>query len=231
MKVAMRSFMIRAVVITSLCSLAACAGLGVRTASRAAFETGLRLFNQGKYNDAIPHFVKATELDAEFGQAYLYLGRSYLNLQRWFEALSPLRTAWRLSPGDTQKEMVSILLDALLGAAGARLSQGQFQESVSLFKEALTLAPDSDQVKQPMLGALLAYGGQLLSQGNPSEAVAAYTEATQLAPQNVEGYLGLARSLLQTGEVLRALTAASNALRLAPMNPDALSLFQQLQRR
>jgi cytochrome c-type biogenesis protein CcmH/NrfG len=82
-----------------------------------------------------------------------------------------------------------------------------------------------------MLGALLAYGGQLLSQGNPSEAVSAYTEATQLAPQNVEGYLGLARSLLQTGEVLRALAAASNALRLAPMNPDALSLFQQLQRR
>ena len=226
----MRSFMIRAVVITSICSLAACAGLGVRTDSRAAFETGLTLFNQGKYNDAIPHFVKATELDAEFGQAYLYLGRSYLNMQRWFEALAPLRTAWRLSPGDTQKEMVSILLDALLGAAGARLSQGQFQESVSLFKEAFTLAPDSDQVKQPMLGALLAYGGQLLSQGNPSEAVAAYTEATQLAPQNVEGYLGLARSLLQTGEVLRALTAASNALRLAPMNPDALSLFQQLQR-
>jgi tetratricopeptide (TPR) repeat protein len=175
--------------------------------------------------------MKATELDAEFGQAYLYLGRSYLNLQRWFEALSPLRTAWRLSPGDTQKEMVSILLDALLGAAGTRLSQGQLQESVSLFKEALTLAPDSDQVKQPMLGALLAYGGQLLSQGNPSEAVSAYTEATQLAPQNVEGYLGLARSLLQTGEVLRALAAASNALRLAPMNPDALSLFQQLQRR
>lgn len=227
----MRSLMIRAVVLTSLCSLAACAGLGVRTPSRAAFETGLTLFHQGKYNDAIPHFVKATELDAEFGQAYLYLGRSYLNVQRWLEALAPLRTAWRLSPGDTQKEMVSILLDALLGAAGARLSQGQFQESVSLFKEALTLAPDSDQVKQPMLGALLAYGGQLLSQGNASEAVSAYTEATQLAPQSVEGYLGLARSFFQTGEVFRALTAAGNALRLAPTNPDALSLFQQLQRR
>jgi cytochrome c-type biogenesis protein CcmH/NrfG len=127
--------------------------------------------------------------------------------------------------------MVSILLDALIGAAGARLSQGQFRESVSLFKEALTLAPNSDQVKQPMLGALLAYGGQLLSQGNPSEAVAAYTEATQLAPQSVEGYLGLARSFFQTGEVLRALAAAGNAMRLAPTNPDALSLFQQLQRR
>jgi tetratricopeptide (TPR) repeat protein len=227
----MRSFVIRAVVITSICSLAACAGLGIRTDSRAAFETGLMLFNQGKYNDAIPHFVKATELDAEFAQAYLYLGRSYLNMQRWFEALAPLRTAWRLSPGDTQKEMVPILLDALLGAAGARLSQGQFQESVSLFKEALRLAPDADQVKQPLLGALLAYGGHLLAQGNPSEAVSAYTEATQLAPQSVEGYLGLARAFFQTGEVLRALTAAGNALRLAPTNPDALSLFQQLQRR
>ena len=227
----MRSFMIRVVAIISISLLAACAGLGIRTDSRAAFETGLTLFNQGKYNDAIPHFVKATELDAEFAQAYLYLGRSYLNVQRWFDALSPLRTAWRLAPGEMQKEVVSILLDALLGAAGARLSQGQFQESVSLFKEALTLAPDSDQVKQPMLGALLAYGGQLLSQGSASEAVSAYTEATQLAPQSVEGYLGLARSLFQTGDIFSALTAAGNAMRLAPTNPDALSLFQQLQRR
>jgi tetratricopeptide (TPR) repeat protein len=191
----------------------------------------LTLFHQGKYNDAIPHFAQATELDAEFGQAYLYLGRSYLNVQRWFDSLSPLRTAWRLSPGETQKEMISILLDALLGAAGARLAQGDFQESVSLFKEALTLAPGSDQVKQPMLGALLAYGGQLLSQGNAPDAVDAYTEAAQLAPQNVEGYLGLARSFLQTGDFLSAFTAAGQAMRLAPTNPDALSLFQQLQRR
>ena len=227
----MRSFMMRTVVILSICSLTACAGLGIRTDSRAAFETGLTLFNQGKYNDAIPHFAKATELDAEFGQAYLYLGRSYLNVQRWFDALSPLRTAWRLSPGETQKEMVSILLDTLLGAAGARLSQGNFQESVSLLKEALALAPNADQVKQPMLGALLAYGGQLLSQGNASEAVSAYAEATQLAAQSVEGYLGLARSLLQTGDFLSALIAAGNAMRLAPTNPDALTLFQQLQRR
>ncbi|MDH3599284.1 MAG: tetratricopeptide repeat protein, partial [Candidatus Tectomicrobia bacterium] len=146
-------------------------------------------------------------------------------------ALSPLRTAWRLSPGETQKEMVSILLDTLLGAAGARLSQGNFQESVSLLKEALALAPNADQVKQPMLGALLAYGGQLLSQGNASEAVSAYTEATQLAPQGVEGYIGLARSFFQSGDFLGALTAAGNAMRLAPTNLDARSLFQQLQRR
>jgi tetratricopeptide (TPR) repeat protein len=225
----MRPFIIGTVFAASICMLAACAGLGIRTDSRAAFEKGLMLFNQGKYIDAIPHFAKATELNAEFGEAYLYLGRSYLNVQRWFDALSPLRTAWRLSPGETQKEMVSLLLDALLGAAGARLSQGQFLESVSLFKEALTLAPDSDQVKQPMLGALLAYGGQLLSQGKASEAVSAFTEATQLSPQAVEGYIGLARSFIQSGDIFSALTAAGKAVRLAPTNPDALSLFQQLQ--
>ena len=111
------------------------------------------------------------------------------------------------------------------------LAQGNFQESIPLFKEGLTLAPDSQQVKEPMVGALLAYGGQLLSQGNASEAVSTFTEATQLAPQNLEGYLGLARSFFQTGDLFKAMGAAGNALRLSPSNSDALSLFQQLQQR
>ncbi len=227
----MRSFVMRFVLLLFICSFTACAGLGIQTDSQVAYETGLTLFKQSKYNDAIPHFVKATELDPDFGSAYLYLGRSYLNVQRWFDSLSPLRTAWRLSPADIQKDMVSIFLDALLGAAGARLSQGNFQDSVSLFKEALTLAPGSQEVQQPMVGALLSYGAQLLSQGNASEAISAYTEATQLAPQSLDGYLGLARSFFKSGDFLNALSAAGNAMRLSPNNPDVGSLFQQLQSR
>jgi hypothetical protein len=40
-----------------------------------------------------------------------------INLRRWREAISPLRTAYRLAPDATQHEIADILLDALLAAA------------------------------------------------------------------------------------------------------------------
>lgn len=214
--------------LTMLGGLVACAGLNLPGSSQRAFEAGLGLFNQGQYEDAIPHFVKATELDPEFGRAYLYLGRSHLNLRHWFEALPALRTAFRLSPEETKKETVQVLLDALIGVGSARLAQGDLRESVSLFKEALTLAPASEQVKKPLVDALLQAGAQLLLQGKAAEAVSAFQEVTQLAPQSFQGYLGLARSLWQSGEVSKALPAAQSALQLAPNSSEALSVFALL---
>ncbi len=142
--------------------------------------------------------------------------------------MPPLRTAFRLSPQETRKEAVQIWLDALIGAGGARLAQGDLDESVSLFKEALSLAPESERVKAPLVGALLQSGAQLLSQGKASEAVSAFQEVTQLAPQNFRGYIGLARSLWQSGDMLKALPAAQSALKLAPNSSEALSVFALL---
>lgn len=252
--------------------LTACAGLGIRSEAQVAFETGLALFNRGQYNEAIPHFQKAIELDPEFAQAYIYLGRTYLNLSQWVAALSPLRTALRLAPQETKKQIVDLLIDALFGVAtsafqrgdwpasitalkeilqlapqsqqattqlvsallafgGELLSQGRFLEAMQTSREVLTLAPQSQQATGQLVTALLAWGGQLLAQGKVSEAVHAYTEATQLAPTNLEAYLGLARAFFRNGQLPDALSAASEALRLSPLNPDVLTLLRQLQGR
>jgi len=211
--------------IVILSCLVSCAGLNLPGSSQSAFETGLGLFNQGKYEDAIPHFVKATEIDPEFGRAYLYLGRSQLNLRRWAEALTPLRTAYRLAPEEAKREAVQILIDALIGAGGASLAKGDLRESGSRFREALTLAPESERVKMPLADALLQSGTQLLSQGTAAEAASAFQEVTQLAPKNFQGYLGLARSLWQSGDALKALPAAQSALQLAPNSSEAMSVF------
>lgn len=219
---------IRPFLIIALCLLTSCAGLGVRSNVESAFKRGLALFNRGEYEEAIPQFVQATELDAEFAQGYLYLGRSYLNLQRWFDAIPALRTALRLAPEETQNEITEILLDALLGAATSAFKQGNPQQSISLFKRVLDLAPQSNQARQGLLDTLLIFGGKQLSQGNIAEAVATYTEATQFAPQNFEAYIGLARAFLQYGEFFKALTAANHARRIAPNSSAVLSLLQQL---
>jgi tetratricopeptide (TPR) repeat protein len=214
--------------IVVLSCLISCAGFNLPGSSQSTFATGVGLFNQGKYEDAIPYFVQATEMDPEFGRAYLYLGRSQLNLRRWAEALAPLRTAYRLAPEETKQEAVQILIDALLGAGGASLAKGDLREAVALFKEAFTLAPESEQVKMSLVDTLLQSGTQLLSQGKASEAVSVFQEVTQLAPKSFQGYLGLARSLWQSGDALKALPAAQSALHLAPNSSEALSVFALL---
>jgi tetratricopeptide (TPR) repeat protein len=98
--------------IISLICLAACAGPDIReTAAQSQFNSGLSLFDNGQYEEAIPHFEKATEFVPGFWKAHLYLGRSYLSLKKWKEALPPLKTAFRIAPEESHKEIAQIVMD------------------------------------------------------------------------------------------------------------------------
>jgi tetratricopeptide (TPR) repeat protein len=198
---------------------------------QSAFEQGLTLFNQGHYQKAIPHFTQATQLDPEFDRAYLYLGRAYLNLGRWQEAIPPLRAALRLAPEQTKQEILSLLIDALMGAATHHVQQDNLQAAIPLFQEVLKLRPQFATASQQLVMALLTLGSQLLSQGKAAEALDAYLETTHLAPNNPDAYLGLARAFLQQRDWGKALAAVHSALRLSPTRLDALSLLRQLQNR
>ncbi len=94
--------------------LISCAGLTIKTDAQEEFDVGFSLYNHGKYEDAITHFRRSAELDPESGRAYLYLGRSYLSLGKWRDAVPPLRTAYRLAPEETKEEIADVLMDFLL---------------------------------------------------------------------------------------------------------------------
>jgi tetratricopeptide (TPR) repeat protein len=86
-----------------------------------SFERGLALFNQGHFEEAIPHFKRATEQEPEFAEAYFYLGRSHLSVRHWREAIQPLRTAYRLAPEEAKQEIFNVLMDAFFAAAAGGL--------------------------------------------------------------------------------------------------------------
>ena len=54
-------------VLVSMFVLCSCAGLFIGLDAQREFEKGLALFNAGNYEQAVPHFVKATELEPEYG--------------------------------------------------------------------------------------------------------------------------------------------------------------------
>jgi tetratricopeptide (TPR) repeat protein len=95
----------------------ACSTLGRFSPAYHSFDHGLALFNQGRFDEAVPYLEDATREDPEFAQAYFYLGRAYISQSRWRAAIQPLRTAFRLSPAESQQEIMNLLIDAMFAAA------------------------------------------------------------------------------------------------------------------
>lgn len=203
---------------------------GIVSNAQYEFDQGMALFNGGKYQEAVPRFQRATELDPNFGRAYLYLGRSYVSLRSWGKALPPLRTAYRLAPDETKGEALNILVDALLSFGLDSFRTGDFASAIGSFREVLGLQPTSAQGRNDLVKALVAHGGALLSQGDVSPAISAYTEAARLAPTNFEAIFGLARAFFRNGEYSRALRAAEDAVRVNPSSRDLQSLMRDLRR-
>jgi Flp pilus assembly protein TadD len=199
--------------------------------AQSEFDEGLSLFNRGRYEEAIPRFQKATELDPNFGRAYLYLGRSYVSLKRWRQAISPLRTAYRLSPEETKNQAFDFLLDALFSAAMEDFKIGNFSSSIGYLREVLELQPTSGRGRNEMVKTLVAHGGDSLSRGNVSQAITAYAEAVKLSPNDFDASFGLAKAFFRNGEFPKAWQAVQDALRVDPANREAQSFLKDLQGR
>ncbi len=215
-------------VLAIVCTLISCAGLFYDHNAQNAYEEGLALFNQGKYNEALPHFQRAIELDPDYSAPYFYLGRSYLNLSRWTDAIHPLRTAFRLSPQEFKGEVVSLLLDALIGGALTEFKKGNFKGSAGYLREALSLDSESQRAQDELIATLIALGSQLLSDGNISDAIPAFSEAIELSPDNYEAYIGLVKAFLKNGNYLKAVEAANKAVHIDPGNREAQDLMEEL---
>ena len=192
------------------------------------FEAGLALFKQGRYQDAIDYFTRAIELDPEHAQSYLYLGRSLFHQGRWLEAVSYLRGAYLRVPADQQKEIVGELLQSLIKGGIGLFKEGNFNNAIALLKEALQLAPQSTEAKDELGGVLVAFGNQLFSEGRFNDAIGAYSESLEFSPDQVQGYVGLARSFFQNGDLTKAVKAISQALKGAPESDEVQALFSQI---
>jgi tetratricopeptide (TPR) repeat protein len=199
--------------------------------AQSEFDQGVVLFNSGKYQEAVVKFLKATEMDPNFGRAYLYLGRSYINLKNWRQALDPLRTAYRLIPEDTKGEVVSILIDALFTVGLDAFKAGDFLSAIGSLKEILGLQPTSAKARSELVNVLVGYGSSLLSGGNVTQAIGQYTEAVKLMPTSFDALFGLARAFFRNGEYFKALQTAEEAVRFNPSHQDLQSLLQELRRK
>ncbi|WP_373531233.1 tetratricopeptide repeat protein [Vampirovibrio sp.] len=64
------------------------------------YNQGIEAYNQGRTNDALNKFIRATQVDSAYGDAYYNLGSMYYQLKRYPDAADMFQKSVNLTPND-----------------------------------------------------------------------------------------------------------------------------------
>ena len=189
-------------------------------AKRNYLQRGEQLFKSGHYADAEIQFRKSLQQDPRFGDAYLDLGRTEVKLGNYSLALSTLRQASVLMPGqDAPKiELGDFLLVSYL-ANPNRPAEG--------YKQISEIA-DGLLRKNPNSFEGVRFKGYLeASGGDPAKAVEYFENANRLRPGQADIVTALCGSLVRTGNTQKAEEMAREFLLNKPgYGPLSAMLYQ-----
>jgi tetratricopeptide (TPR) repeat protein len=101
---------------------------------RAYKNLGLVLINEGRYEEAKPHLLKALELSGSDGSLYGPLGLVYLNLERPKQALTAYENALLFAPDNIQWQQ---------GKLRALMDIGDFLAASAMLEEMILEAPEN----------------------------------------------------------------------------------------
>ena len=167
---------------------------------------GAMLMDQGRGEDALPHFVAATEMNPADAQAYMAIGTYDQQHGEAAQAIAQYQKTIALTDDAVRKNLwLRSTTFARLGSAYRQL--GRFDEAQRSFRRALELNPGDGQ-------AWLALGIVSAQAGDDGGAIKAYSQAVKLQPSDV-GYLLLARALEQSGQASQAEAARAAAQRIS----------------
>jgi protein O-mannosyl-transferase len=124
----------------------------------------VRLFEEGRLEEAVPYYREALKLHPEYPEAQYGLGLALLHLGRPREAIEPLRVVVRLKP-DAER------IRNNLGVA--LFSAGQVEEAIEVFEEVLERNPKMWEAHDNL-------GRALLQAGRDDEARKHFDEAARL---------------------------------------------------
>ncbi len=167
---------------------------------------GVTVTRNGDYHTELAIWSDTVAKCPDNARAHGNLGRAYLELGRWEEAIAACREELRIAPAYRGDGRVNI--------ARALTELGRPAEALPLFEAGLLQKPDAFDVHNN-------YGVALAALGRSSEAVAQYEEALRLQPDFADAHNNLANALVKLGRVEEALGQYETALRLQPQLVDA----------
>ena len=149
---------------------------------------GNALADQGKLNEAIPHYREAIRLKDDFVGAHYNLGLALATQGKLDEAIAHFREAIRLDEEHS---------DAHCNLGNALADQGKLDEAIAHYREAIRLKDDYSEAHNN-LGVTLAQTGRL------EEALQHLHRALELNPHDADTQRNLTRLLRNSGRLNEA---------------------------
>jgi len=162
---------------------------------------GGALVNEGQYEQAIPHFRSAVEINAHDPLGHLNICAYEQQHENFMQAIEHCRMVLRFTR-DT-----GLQANAYTNLGGAYRKIGDPSHAKASYEAALGLAPQNST-------ALMGMGLLAQSRGDFPEAIREYSQTVTVQPSDV-AYLLLARALEQIGRVKEARAARDEAGRIS----------------
>ena len=178
------------------------------------YNFGHFLGQQGKYDEAVPHFAEALRIKPDFFDALINMGVSLSEQGKSAEAISYYHRALGVEPHNAKAHMQLAL---------ALVKQEKGDDALQEAYKALEFAPNDADIRTN-LGLMLARRKEL------SEAATQLNEALRLNPNSAEAHNNLGLVFLMAGQPEKSLPHFSAALRLKPNFTIASDNLRRAQR-
>lgn len=138
----MKRILSTSIVIVLILSLIGCGQLNLDT-WQGQFDLGIKLLDEGNYEEAILAFTKSIQIDPNHPEVYVYRGQAYISIDETGENLT-------LAYDDFNK---AIMLDkncvnAYLGLADVYIRRGEFEKAIEILKEGLSNIGKSKEIEE-----------------------------------------------------------------------------------
>ena len=168
--------------------------------AQAAYEEGMQLLDEEKYEDAIVKFNEATSIDDTFAEAYLGEGDALRELEDFQAALQSYTQA-----RDRNQQLARVHF----GLGVCHKETGQFDLAVNDFSNAVDIDRRDPEI-------LTEFGKLYIDIGNPSSAEKYLESAIDIDPNNAETYRDLAWVNFQLGQPEAAIDNFEKSIELDP---------------
>jgi len=176
---------------------------------RDLLESGFKLQEEGKLEDALSQYRDALKLDEGYAPTHAALASVYMQLGREDEALRELERAAELAPDNAY----------ILRQLGALyLKRDEYEKSVAALERAKAAEPDEARTRA-MLGTAYYYR----SQADVEKAVSELEKSVELAPQDADARFRLAMAYVRrddSGDREKAIQSLEKVLDLDPSQSE-----------
>ena len=161
---------------------------------------GRALSDEGKIEEAIPHYKMAIKLNPKWVEGYNSLGLALQIKGKSSEAIIQYKTAMKVNPD---------YAPAYYNLGNALSEKGKLEKAISLYKRAIRLKPDYDLAHNNL-------GNALFNTKMTEEAIDYYKEAIRIRPGFAAAHNNLGNALVQKGEMKEAIDHYRETVKLRP---------------